>query len=322
MNKLIHLSIAVIMALGFYGCGGSDELEQYVADVEEENEEVEGYEIALSLGGEISTEEYALTRASTYYYNTISDDLCGIQVYKDGSSYAYGLFDDLSYLTTIYLQAESTYMFVVRLAKAGSSLKTNGNGYYYMPFSTTITTTTASGTAPTNGFVYSTSKYFPFLDTTTSYDEAEMFYGRLTDYTPSVGGTATISMINVSFGLSYEIAGLTDGSITLTVSNDTQTLISESGITESSTEEYMFTFMDAYSVWQYPDDYTEEVNIAVIWQREIGITQDLGSVSAQIKRNTMNVIRITLSDEDSDSAIGITTEEDTGMTEVTVDISA
>ena len=304
------------MAFGFYSCGGSDELEQYVADVEEENEEVEGYEIALSLGGEISTEEYALTRDT--YTSTISDDLCGIQVYKDGSYYAFGLFDDLSYLTTIYLQAESTYMFVVRLAKAGSSLETDSSGScYYKPFSTS-----SNPMNPTGAFKYGLYNGFSDLSTTTSYGEGETFYGRLTDYTPSVGGTATISMINVSFGLSYEIAGLTDGSITLTVSNDTQTFISESGITESSTEEYMFTFMDAYSVWQYPDDYTEEVNIAVTWQREIGITQDLGSVSAQVKRNTMNVIRITLSDEDYDSTIGITTEEDTGMTEVTVDISA
>ena len=86
----------------------------------------------------------------------------------------------------------------------------------------------------------------------------------------------------------------------------------------------VFSFQDLYSAWQYADNYTENVTISIQWKRSIGITQDLGSKTIQVKRNQMNIVHVKLGASDGSARIGIETESDNNMPteQVTVTLPA
>ena len=98
-------------------------------------------------------------------------------------------------------------------------------------------------------------------------------------------------------------------------SSKNQTLIDESGVTESETEGRIFTFYDVRSVWLNADnDYSESINVEMKWLRGNNIEVDLGNIDVLVKRNKMNILKINLAASDSDATIGITTEDDSSMT--------
>lgn len=283
---------------------------------------VEGKEVTVSLKfkGEISTSESPLTRAS-------GNDLYGIQVYENGEEYANGLFDDLDKIK-INLHEGNTYKFVVLLVKDGKDVVgySSWYGYYHYPY---------QGMSVENSFSLDTSDYGMYFkegeicvpnnsgsSDFIKYPKARFYYGELDNYAPSVNGTANIELKHTSFGLRCEISGVTDGTVSVNIKNDTRTFFENTAITEDFvSDEAIFAFYDTYSAWLYADSYTENLTVSVSWLRGVGVTQDLGSKTIQVKRNTMNVVRIQLGSDDGDAGVGITTEEETEMTEEEVDIT-
>lgn len=186
----------------------------------------------------------------------------------------------------------------------------NGYTQYYG----SSTSTSLSAYVGYNNFELSSIRVGKINDT--SYPTCtDWFYGEVNNYTPN-GETATMDIVlrRTGFGLKYELSGVTDGEVTVKVYNDTRTFIENTTNTSSyESEEQFIAFYDTYSAWQYADNYTENMTVAVTWKRSIGVTQDLGTKTIQVKRNCLNNIKITLGSDDKDAGLSLTTEEESSM---------
>lgn len=143
----------------------------------------------------------------------------------------------------------------------------------------------------------------------------DWFYGEVNAYKPN-GETAVMDMElkRTGFRLKYELSGVTDGEVTVQVYNDSRTFINNTTNTSSyESEEQFVAFYDTHSAWQYADNYTENMQVAVTWKRGIGVTQDLGKKTIQVKRNCLNTIRITLSSDDKGAGVSLQTENEDSM---------
>lgn len=187
----------------------------------------------------------------------------------------------------------------------------NSNGYtqYYDGTTTTSLNTFSRGTfeltdirnARLNGTNYPTC--------------TDWFYGEVNGYVPD-GETGTMDVVlkRTGFKLKYELDGVTDGEVTVKVYNSTRTFINNTTNTASyESEEQFIAFYDTYSAWQYADNYTENMTVAVTWKRSIGVTQDLGTKTIQVKRNCLNNIRITLGSDDKSAGVSLETEAEDSM---------
>lgn len=298
--KNIHL----IAILSFFLCSCNDDNN---ITVEEKAQE---YTVSLAFCGEITISEAPISRAT----ETESRDLYGIVVSSDKKgTFARGMFDNISDMK-LNLIAGDKYQFYCTLIKNGKDVL-NYTSIYNYPFRT-------NGNK-INEFIYDGSG--TYMDSsylgkgttengTPSWSETDRYYGELNNYTPSINGVVNIPLKHTVFGLKYKVTGITDGTISLICRNSNQTFFSKSDIaSDYESETTMFTFSDVKSAWQYADNYTEYVTVSVVWTRGIGIKQDLGSKDVQIKRNTMNVIRVMLGSEASGAPMGILTDGDIEM---------
>jgi hypothetical protein len=290
--------------------------------------------VHLNLSGEINVEEMPLTKAFS------TNDLIGVQVYQGSDYYAYGLFDDVSNMN-IYLHTGKTYKFVCSVVKNGKSLvyeATNSSvstksipvgatsststvyyvsGQYLLPF---IAKDGHLCSRPlSNHFNYSSSVYFTnlqygrlstSLNSHLKYPQADRFYGEVSGFTPSDGNALSIPMKRVSFGISLSVSGITDGNVTVTIKNSDQTFHSNSGITQDTQfGATTWSFFDLKSAWQYADNYAENFTVGVVWNRGVGVTQNLGTKTVQFKRNAINRVNINLGTSTKSSGLAITLEE-------------
>lgn len=155
---------------------------------------------------------------------------------------------------------------------------------------------------------------------------SDWFYGQST-FTPS-GETEIVDMNfkRVGYKLKYELSGVTDGEVTVTIktpSPDNKILIQNTtNTTTYSGEEIFVPFYDIANVFSNATNYQENVVVSISWLRGIGITQDLGSKTIQVKRNNLNRVRIELGNSDQGAAMSMTTEAesmDTETTDITVE---
>ena len=318
--------------------------------------------VTINTVGEISTSEEDLTRASASL-----NDLYAVQVYKDGSRFAMGIFDDVSKMQ-LNLKTGSTYdvrMCMVKDAKSYLkdyfSLTNNGlkctthynltSNSYTGPFRIFYQSGDSSFYLRTNAFFYNSNVYYQYYSSasSTSYNTqsdsrfelecirngyllkvqyptcTDWFYGEVNKFAPN-GEATTMNMElkRVGFGLKYELSGVTDGEVTVKVYNSTRTFIDNTTNTSSyASDEQFITFYDTYSAWQYADNYTENMTVSVVWKRGIGVTQDLGTKTIQVKRNCLNNIRIKLSSDDKGAGLLLQTEDEgsMGATDTTIPVA-
>lgn len=304
--------------------------------------------VTINTIGEISVTEEELSRSSASF-----NDLYAVQVYKDGSAFASGIFDDVSKMQ-LNLKTGSSYdvrVCMIRDAKTYLSnyfsLTNNGLALTFEqvgPFKYYITGSTSNNWyIQTNRFFYNSNQLFYYYNgvnaTTTSSKSSDhfelrdirqgelhlkryptctdWFYGEVNKYTPN-GEVATmdIELKRVGFRLKYELSGVTDGEVTVKVYNNDRTFINSTTNTASyESEEQFIAFYDTYSAWLYADNYTENLTVAVVWKRGIGVTQDLGTKTIQVKRNCLNNIRIALTSDDKGAGISLNTESEDSMGE-------
>lgn len=150
----------------------------------------------------------------------------------------------------------------------------------------------------------------------------DWFYGEVSDYTPDGDyETLDLSFKRVGFKLKYELSGVTDGEVTVRVYNNTRTFIENTTVTPSYSSDTQFiAFYDARSAWQYADDYSENMDVAVVWKRGIGVTQDLGRKTVQVKRNCLNNIKIVLGSDDRGAGVSMSMEPESSMGNLNTDI--
>lgn len=314
--------------------------------------------VTINTVGEISVTEEELSRSSASF-----NDLYAVQVYKDGSAFAAGIFDDVSKMQ-LNLKTGSSYdvrVCMIRDAKTylGFYFSLTNNGlaltfdqvgpfHYYRSYHNggSENFNSTNYYLQTNTFFYNSNELLYYYDgvnaTTTSSKSSlyfelkniregelgeldltkyptctDWFYGEVNKYTPN-GEVATmdIELKRVGFRLKYELSGVTDGEVTVKVYNNDRTFINSTTNTASyESEEQFIAFYDTYSAWLYADNYTENLTVAVVWKRGIGVTQDLGTKTIQVKRNCLNNIRIALTSDDKGAGISLNTESEDSMGE-------
>jgi hypothetical protein len=150
----------------------------------------------------------------------------------------------------------------------------------------------------------------------------DWFYGEVNDYSPTGDyETLDINFKRVGFKLKYELSGVTDGEVTVTIKNGTRTFIENTTNTEQYVSETQFiAFYDTKSAWQYAADYSENMEVGVVWLRGIGVTQDLGKKTIQVKRNCLNNIKIALGSDDRNGTMNMSMESEGSMGSANTDI--
>lgn len=162
----------------------------------------------------------------------------------------------------------------------------------------------------------------------------DWFYGEINNYTPSGNyETLPLELKRVGFKLKYELSGVTDGEVNVQVykeksdeNGDSQiirTFINNTTSTATyASDPSFYAFYDAQSAWQYADDYMENFTLAVSWHRGIGITEDYGTKTIQIKRNCLNNIKINLGSNDQSAGMNLTVESEStiGAESVTIPV--
>lgn len=294
--------------------------------------------VTFNTVGEVTITESELTRGAAS-----QNDLYAVQVYKGSERFAVGIFDDVSKMQ-LNLKTGSTYdirMCMLKEAKAllGNYFSLTNNGvewglYEVGPFRG------GSNYLQTNQFFYNSNNYYCYYvgDGTqlktiysngfelskirigqikgTEYPTCDdWFYGEVNKYTPT-GEKATLDFVlkRTGFRLKYELSGVTDGEVRVQIYNNTRTFIDNTTTTSSyESEEQFIAFYDTYSAWLYADNYTENMTVKVTWKRGIGVTQDLGTKTIQVKRNCLNNVRITLSSDDKGAGVVLQTEDEASM---------
>ena len=152
----------------------------------------------------------------------------------------------------------------------------------------------------------------------------DWFYGEINNYSPTGSyETLPLDLKRVGFKIKYELSGVTDGEVTVKVYNDTKTFINKTTTASTySSGTWTYAFYDVHSAWQYADDYTENMTLAVSWLRGIGVTEDYGTKTIQIKRNCLNNIKISLGNNDQNAGMTMTVESEStiGAEDVTIPV--
>lgn len=272
--------------------------------------------VGIKLVGDINVEEMPLTRGLE------SDDLIGIHIFKNngGNSFCFGLFKDLTDVK-VALQAGSSYVVKATMQKGRDWL--NGNVRPFI-FYTTYLYYPQKGNPQTreryfefnsnnqNVFIY--GGYEDYLDEINYDDHHDSFLGYLSGYIPVVNGNIELSLRRVSYGIKMKVIGLTDGSLSIKCWHNKGTdyvLYNNNSITaDFEGETKIFNMCDISSAYTYADDdYQEAVKLNVVWTRGNGIVQNLGTKTAYVKRNAVNVFKIKLSTNDTDVDVDVDPEE-------------
>ncbi len=311
MKKYIYL---FIIAFTIVGCSQDE------TNIKQEDKIIT---VSVKLNGEISSSESPITRTGTE-----SQDLIGIAVYTWNGSYysnrfAYGLFDNLNDVN-INLKAGRKYKFICTLIKdaknklynyTGSSSRTcypfwgTLNGTYYKlndPFTYNDTfSSSLSNDAVTTG--YNTNNCCANID---------RFYGELEDYSPTVDGVVNINLKRVSFGLQVKVTGITDGTVNVIVKHKDANVnfVYRTGLSSNfESTATMYSMYHVINAWRYADaDYQEPLDVSMTWTRSVGVTENLGTKTVNVKRNSMNIIHVKLTANGDGAAVGVS-EENTAM---------
>ena len=313
MKNYIIALMGVAMALTMASCNEDTDFYILLPD----NDEVM---VTFEMGGEITASESALTRGEGS-----TDDLYGVQIDKDGSHYAYGLFDDVSKIQ-IAMSKNSKYNIIVSMVKDGKNKLHLASSGFDWPF-VYYYNSTAKGRIKMNNSFSCTYYHLGAMASGGSrlsnnicynYPAVDRFYGELNDFTPTEDCTVTLPLKRTAFGLKYKVSGITDGTVSVKInkawkegsSNKNEVFFEKNDITDTYTsEEKIITYKDVKDAWQYADNYTDEITVSIQWARGVGVTEDLGTKTIRVKRNRMNVVNINLSANDGNAALGVVLDD-------------
>lgn len=339
MNRFFVLLIAALFLLT-----SCNQLEPIV---EEENDCL----ISFNLLGEITSSDTPITKSS-------SEDLFFVQIYRGSNPFAFGLFDDLSKIKFNLKTGTPMYRIIVCMVKNGKAnpsfrYSADNNslvpdfhdtfyyGYsysYYYPINRIYYNSIGKlyyFSGPSTNTLYSKSATSLFLERIIiaqtnmggidGYPQCDdWLYGEINEYSP-VGEYETLNMTlkRVGFKLKYELSGVTDGEVRVRVYNSDKTFIDNTTNNATySSEPFFYAFHETRNAWLYSDDYMENFTLAVSWLRGIGITEDYGTKTIQLKRNCLNNIKINLGSNDQNAGMNLTVEAEStiGADNVTIPV--
>ena len=160
---------------------------------------------------------------------------------------------------------------------------------------------TRSICAITNSFTYESGVRINISESAvirndSSY-ELDRYYGESGTFiaSPEYGSNIILDMKHLVYILQCNVTGVSDGTASISIRGNGKTLFSKDGITgEYHSGDLMFAISDMNSAWQYSNNYTENITVSMQWLRGVGVLQDLGSQVVQVKRNSKNVINVSL----------------------------
>lgn len=296
--------ILCALAIGLASCSAQDDELQVVTPAEEQMPEP----IEISFGG--PGEETRALEGNYMYAINVWLDKGKDGTYASSDLYAKGVF---SSLTGVRLETYAGYPLkfectIVKDAqdKIAHSL-TNGHLVYQLPFSSvctnafeysTATTTISLGKQLTNGVN---------LASGVSTIE-EVYYGILTDFTPTVDGEkAVIPVKRMNYGYRVIVEGIEDGKASLKVGSTTF----NSNIVDSYTTPDQILYIsgsDATTAWNASDLWTTTITAIAYYSSDrttvTGSTYWNKTVSKTVtlKRTKFTNIRLKLSGYDKSSA--------------------
>lgn len=273
--------------------------------------------------------------SSPYAYG-LFDDVSNINIYlNSGETYSFYCTVLKNGKNHVYSWS-STNRYYDYLPVGSSDQRVGRNqGEYSLPFVKKINTAewtyTAestgvftdvdyTGTTLDNTFLYSDTDYFVCLKNGTvektrkvcsKYPSgADRFYGAVSNYKATIDGSLVIPLKRVSFGLTLSVSGITDGNVAVTIKNSVQTFANNTGITtDKQFGTTTWSFFDLANVYKYADNYAENFTVGVVWNRGVGVTQNLGTKTVQFKRNVVNHVKIKLSTATRSSDFQIALDE-------------
>ena len=315
-NSWKCMLLCVAMVLAFAACSNNGEGTEALPD--DGAQEPKEYVVSLGMAGEIlEIEESPLSKAEG------SNDLYGVQVYSKTATteytpYAYGLFDNTADMT-IRLLAGYEYKFVATMVVDGKEKIFNSGNSYAAPFSISQSLSGGDYTnAPLeNMFVYSTSTLgwidfgYMYVDLGERYEHplAERFYGETEGYVPTEGGSVSVSMKRVCFGVKFVADGLIDGRLLINMVEAPVMIITTSDV--NGIEE-MVCFRNEYHgglLWT-GDDYSETIPVSVTWERADGaIVPLITNKDITFKRNVLTTITIKVDEAYIEGGVELDKEE-------------
>lgn len=157
--------------------------------------------------------------------------------------------------------------------------------------------------AITNGFVYDNTNTINVASSNvtmspSSSESIDRYYGESGTFiaSPEYGSNIMLDMKHLVYILQCNVTGVSDGTASISIWGGGRTLFSKDSISgEYHSGDLMFAISDMQGAWQYSDNYIENVTINMKWMRGVGVLQDLGSQVVQVKRNSKNVINVSLS---------------------------
>lgn len=309
------LASAVIISLGLVSCT------REAVPGKDDNAAQEYVEVSLKCSGEIiDLGQTPLSRSEgtdLYYVQAITVvEYEGKEYYEP---YACGLFSDPA-LMKVKLRKEDKYFFNATMVKDGVNVISHDeNGYYRLPFNCLLENTFVYGNTFSIDEIYNGTAdvVTPDGDSYSSdIPSIERYYGSLENYIPSQGGTVTIDMAKMSFGLNVVTENFTEGSLQIDIYGGLGMIINYP-LQEAF---YTYCLYDLYEA--YYGDYMDDLGayeyrlITVRWTDGEGVTHPVAEKRVTFYRNKKTTIRIRIDTSvgSEQKGIGITVDS-TGMTE-------
>lgn len=306
------LASAVIISLGLVSC-----TREAVPD-KDDNAAQEYVEVSLKCSGEIiDLGQTPLSRSEgtdLYYVQAIT-----VVEYEGGEyyePYAHGLFTDPA-LMKVKLRKEDKYFFNATMVKDGVNVICHEGTYYRLPFNCPLENTFVYGNVFTadNMYVGTADVATPDGGSYSSdIPSIERYYGFLENYIPSQGGTVTIDMANMSFGLNVVTENFTEGSLQIDIYGGLGMIINY----PLQEDFYTYCLYDLYGAYCYMNDPSayEYRLVTVRWTDGEGVTHPVAEKRVTFYRNKKTTIKIRIDKSigSEQKGIGITVDT-TDMTE-------
>lgn len=315
MKKINFLkAVAAVFAISL-GISSCSKEEIPTADADAADEYVE---VSLSCTGSISDIEVSpLSRAG-------SNDLYYIQVFSyheiSGNSYslqyAHGLFSKKDNIKSVRLRKDDRYYFMATVVEDGLDLiyheEYDGITAYAAPFYSILNNTFEYTNDFSGYYIYrGITDMFGSDGQMKTYEVAPVkrHFGMSEIITPTDGGTVTIDMAPMMFGIRVEAENFTEGKIVFQMYNGPEIVLESP---EQSKTEY-FALYDPWGA--YNDDYKaqngfyEWRTVMVKWIDTLGQEHFIGERNIIYHRNKIKTIRVRLPQSKSLDAAEISTEE-------------
>ena len=293
INYIITIVIAMLMSFGLFSCADTD-----VPNCDTDGSD-EYVEVSLKCTGDITdmgaTPMSRADGTDLYYFQILVwDDMNGNDM-AGYFPYAHGLFNDISDVT-VKLKTIDKYLVVCTMVDDGANvIYSEDRGdfrYYALPFECQLT----------NSFIYDAiSDINPVLSgAATLYDgngngvvcpmpAIKRYFGISDMYSHAVGGTLSVNLKNMTFGMNITANNFTEGTIRIWIDGEEKVSF-DSG--EQSKSAY-FSMNDLLNAHDYPEN-SEPHYVVAEWVDAQGVShvideKEVSFLCNKIKNITVNV---------------------------------